>query len=282
MGRENVLSRLDGRAHLFPRKERRRETKMKFVLDYPLIFAVFILITLRLSEHAGVFWHKRRPNLEKDEREDFTLIAAAALTLLALIIGFTFSMAIERYNQRKNYEEDEANAIGTEYLRSDVLPATDGASVRALLAAYLDQRILFYVTRNNGQLRQIDTATARLGADLWSAVRVPASKEPTPVISLAVAGMNDVLNSQGYTRAAWLNRIPATAWMLMLIISIFCNFLIGYGMHRPDAKNILLFVLPFLVAISFFLIADIDSPRGGIIRMAPENLANLAHSLHVQ
>ena len=64
----------------------------------------------------------------------------ATLTLLALLIGFSFSMAISLYDQRKNYEEAEANAIGTEFGRADLLPAGDSAKVRDLLRKYLDRR----------------------------------------------------------------------------------------------------------------------------------------------
>ena len=81
--------------------------------------------------------------------------------------------------------------------------------MRALLRSYLDQRVLFYETRDDRRLRQIDAATAQLETDLWSAVRAPAVAQPTPVVALAVSGMNDVLNSQGYTQAAWWNRIPS-------------------------------------------------------------------------
>ena len=76
------------------------------------------------------FIGRKRP-LQEDERDDFTLVINASLTLPALIIGFSFSMAVSR--QRKNYEEEEANAIGTEYVRADLLPAPDGAKVRNLL-----------------------------------------------------------------------------------------------------------------------------------------------------
>jgi hypothetical protein len=254
---------------------------MSFILDHPLIAVLPLsLVALYLSGWIGASSTKRRRNLEDHEREDFGLIVGATLTLLGLIIGFTFSMAISRYDQRKNYEEAEANAIGTEYLRADLLPAADAARVRTLLGNYLDQRVLFYGTRDGVQLRQIDAATAQLETDLWSAVQAPAMKQPTPVVPLAVSGMNDVLNSQGYTQAAWWNRIPIAAWVLLATISIFCNLLIGYGMHRADTKKPLLLVLPLVVSISFFLIADIDSPRGGVIRVNAENLASLAQSLH--
>jgi hypothetical protein len=201
------------------------------------------------------------------------------LTLLGLIIGFSFSMATSRYDQRKNLEEAEANAIGTEYVRADLLPPSDAAKVRALIRNYLDQRILFYVSREGPELRQVDARTAQLQTDLWSAVLAPALAQPTPVVALAVAGMNDVLNSQGYTQAAWWNRIPAGAWGLMAAIAICSNFLLGYGARNASAQRGLHLVLPLVVSISFFLIADIDSPRRGVILVNPQNLLTLAESL---
>jgi hypothetical protein len=119
-----------------------------------------------------------------------------------------------------------------------------------------------------------------LQSDLWSAVHASAALQPTPVVALAVSGMNDVLDSQGYTQAAWWNRIPIAAWMLMAVIAICCNVLVGYGARSAKAQGVLLRVLPFVVAISFFLIADIDSPRGGVIHLDPDNLISLAGSLH--
>ena len=90
--------------------------------------------------------------------------------------------------------------------------------------------------------------------------------------------MNDVLNSQGYTQAAWWNRVPIEAWALLVIISIFCNLMTGYG--AQGRSPFLLLILPVILSISLFLIADIDSPRGGLIRVRPQNLESLAESLH--
>jgi hypothetical protein len=248
-------------------------------LDDYLVFAL-ALFALWLSARIGSFFQKRRQKLEEDMSEDFGVILTATLTLLGLIIGFSFSMAIGRYEQRKNYEEEEANAIGTEYVRADLLPAADAARVRALLRNYLDQRILFYETRDEQQLRQINANTAQLQSELWSAVQAPAAAQPTPVVALAISGMNDVLNSQGYTQAAWWNRIPFAAWGLMAAIAICCNFLVGYGVRHAEAEGMLILVIPLVVSISFFLIADIDSPRGGVILVQPQNLVSVAQSLH--
>lgn len=252
---------------------------MNNATDDPLLVFALSFFVLSLSALIGASFLMRQRKLEKDVREDFGVILAAALTLLGLIIGFSFSMAMSRYDQRKNYEAAEANAIGTEYVRAGLLPASDASKVRELLRNYLDQRVLFYMTRDEQQIRQINARTDQLQAELWSAALAPAEAKPTPTVALAVSGMNDVLNSQGYMQAAWWNRIPIAAWVLMAAIAICCNVLVGYCAQNVKAEGIMLLILPLLVAIAFFLIADIDSPRGGVIRVAPHNLASLVESL---
>jgi len=145
------------------------------ISDYPILVFGLSLVFLWLSAWIGSYLRKRFRGLVNDEDlQDFKVVEGATLTLLGLLIGFSFSMAISRYDQRKNYEESEANAIGTEYVRADFLPAADASRVRALLRTYLDQRILFYTTRDE-QHRQIDASTAQLQAELWSAVQAPAT-----------------------------------------------------------------------------------------------------------
>jgi hypothetical protein len=248
------------------------------LLDYPFLILVLSFTIFWVSASIGAWFRKRTHHLGEDAHEDFAFILGATLTLLGLIIGFTFSMAVSRYDQRKNYEEQEANAIGTEYVRADLLSATDAARVRGLLKGYLDQRILHYKSRDSRQRQKTEAESARLQNEMWSAVVGPTKAQPTQIAALVVSGMNDVLNSQGYTQAAWWNRIPTAAWALLVLISIFCNVLIGYGTHGRGA--FLFLILPIALSISLFLIADIDSPRGGVIRVRPQNLESLAESLH--
>lgn len=244
----------------------------------PVLIFVLSFLAMMVAVWLGALLSKRRP-VNAEARDDFGIILAATLTLLGLVIGFSFSMALSRYNQRKNYEEAEANAIGTEYVRADLLPAADAARIRTLLVSYLDQRILFYTTGDEGELRQINGQTAKLQAEMWAAARAPALAQPTPVAALAVAGMSDVLNSLGNTQAAWWNRIPVGAWSLMAAIALCSNALLGLGARNAKAESLLLLVLPLVVAIAFFLIADIDSPRSGVIRVVPQNLVSLSESL---
>jgi hypothetical protein len=251
---------------------------MDDLTHYPVLVFALSFIGLWLAAWIGAVVRKKRGDPAEDFSQDYGMVLGATLTLLGLVIGFTFSMAINRYDQRKNYEEAEANAIGTEYVRANLLPVADAAKVQDLLKRYLEQRILFYETGPQ-QIGQIDAATGQLQAAMWLAVLGPAAAQPTPVVALAVAGMNDVLNSQGYTQAAWWNRIPAAAWALMAAIAICSSWLVGYGSHNSREGARLLLVLPLVVSIAFMLIADIDAPRHGLIKVMPQNLISLSESL---
>jgi hypothetical protein len=252
---------------------------MEDLTHYPLLLFTATFIGLWLAAGVGSWLRRRNPSAGDEQTEDLGVILGATLTLLALIIGFSVSMASSRYDQRKSFEEAEANAIGTEILRADLLPPADAANVRRFLDAYLDQRILFFFNRDETRQMQIDQSTSQLQANLWAAVRGSASAQPTPVAALVLAGMNDVINSQGYTQAAFWNRIPRGAWWLMASIALCSNVLFGYRSRNSKTTRKIAFVLPFVVAMAFLLIADIDAPRHGLIQVSPQNLESLAKSL---
>ena len=250
------------------------------LMDFPLVVLFLSLLMLFLAAQLGDQLRKKGLPLKEEERGDYGVVLGATLTLLGLLIGFTFSMAVSHYDQREKNEEAEANAIGTEYVRADLLPAKDNSRVRDLLGKYTDQRVLFYKTQDQQRIVKINAETAELLNDLWSAVRPAAAAQPTAVVALAVSGMNDVLNSQRYTQAAWWDRIPIAAWVLMAAIAICCNLLIGYCAHQKDFR--IFIIVPVAVSIAFFLICEIDSPRGGTIHVAPQNLVSMSQSIRGQ
>jgi hypothetical protein len=255
---------------------------MSYFVDRPWPVLVVLIITLWLSAWTGARVLRSRP-AEAGASVYYDIILGATLTLLSLIIGFTFSMAISHFDQRKSYESAEANAIRTAYLRADLLPSADASNFRMLLGKYLEQRILFYEAGDEEELPPIDARTAQLQADLWSAVRASATSIP-----LIVIAVNDMLNARSSAEAAWANRISLEAWTLMAAIAICGNVLVGYGARNFSAKTIPVLILPpvFLISISLYLIDDIDSPRSGLIAVGPENLrlfsdsvSNAAHPL---
>ena len=247
---------------------------MQTIIDNPFIIFVIFFVIQWCAAYLGDLFRRTVRSLDADEREDFDTVLTATLTLLGLIIGFSFAMAVSRYDQRKNYEEAEANAIGTEFVRADLLPTEDATRVRELLNRYVNQRIAFYLGGGEASVE------AKLQSELWSAVGQVARSQATPVVALAVSGMNDVLNSQGYTQAAWWNRIPVSAWGLMGLMAILSNMLLGY--RERKTSRLVPLILPTIASIAFFLIADIDSPRGGVIHVAPQNLIAVSQFMNTQ
>jgi len=247
--------------------------------DRPLVVLVLTYVSMWVFARLGAWLATRRlVDLELEGRSVFGVVSTATLTLLALIIGFTFSMALSRYDERKNLEEAEANAIGTELARADLLPPADAAKVRALLRDYVNERIARYVYRAERPAAKPDGRMVTLQNELWAAVVAPAQAQRDPVSALVLAGMNDVLNSQGYTQAAWLNRIPLAAWVLLAALALFSNLLVGFEVQRASGGRVVPHVLPITVSIACCLIADLESP-GGLIKVQPQNLQILAQSM---
>ena len=246
-------------------------------VDFPLLVLGLSFGILALSVKMGDFIRKRSGASQEKPRDDLGVVLAGTLTLLGLIIGFSFSMATSRYELRKSCEQIEANAIATEWIRSDLLSAVDARKLRELLKMYLDKRLLFYTVRNRQQLRSISFETSHLQNDLWSVIRSGFASAPPPVQGMLISGLNDVMNSEASTQAAFDNRVPLVAWLLIVVIASGCSFLIGLRAHRTDWLVFL--VIPIAVSISLFLIADLDSPREGAIRNGPKNLIRLTDAI---
>lgn len=210
---------------------------------------------------------------------EFDVVQGATLTLLGLIVGFTFSMALDRYEERKGLESAESAAISAAWLRADLLPAEDTQKVRALLLQYLDSRIAYLSTRMPSRIREALAGSRQLQAEMWAAVTAHAKANPTSLTTLAVSGIGDVVTSAGNSEAAWNNRIPGTAWLLMAAMAVFATLLVGIGLDEGHGFSRMLLVLPLVIATAFFLIADVESPRMGIIRVVPDNLVALSLSL---
>jgi hypothetical protein len=241
------------------------------LIDYPFYFAICVLVVMMAAAFAGAALRRRR-TLGAATEGDVTLLVTSALTILGLILGFSFSMAVSRYDLRKEYEENEANAIGTEYLRVELLPSAKAAALESMLAQYTNERIRFYLASDERELAQNDSATAALQKAMWHDVNAYAIVHRDPVTAAIATGMNDAINTQGYTQYAWWNRIPAAAWALMLVFGIICSLLFGFKTALDVGAPYRLVVLPLIISVAFMLIADLDSPRHGFIKLLPQNL----------
>ena len=115
---------------------------------------------------------------------------------------------------------------------------------------------------------------------LWAAVAPEARARQTPTDALVASGMNDILNSEGYTLAAGRNRLPIEVWMLLILIAAACNFLIGFGAKRLSPATHV--ILPVTAALAFLLIADVEGPRNGFVQVEPVDLDDVATAIKLQ
>ena len=256
-----------------------KDRAMTRPLDQPFFFFILALVLMLLAAYAGRYVRERRGPMNRDEREELNLVLTSSLTLLALIIGFSFSMAVGRYDDRKRDEATEANTIETAYLRADFLPAADATRVRELLRRYTGERIATYAAGTESIIEEHRSASTTIQSEMWAIVERAVSARQSGVMALVASSMSDVVDSQRYAAAAWNNRIPTEAWVLMFAIALCCCSLIGYDTRLRMGIVAGHFVLPVLIAVSFFLIADLDSTHQGLIRVSPDNLILTAQSI---
>ena len=243
---------------------------MLWLVDRPVLFFGGTFVLLWGAAELGVWVRLHVHKLSPADRAEFDLVRNAMFTLLGLMVGFAISMAVTRYDLRKTYEEAEANAIGTEYLRLELVAQEAASPARELLKSYAAERVAFYVERDPERLSKNDAEIVRTQAALWAAIAPVAKASQTPINALVAAGMNDVLNSQGYTLAAWRNRLPVEVWLLLIAVAAASSFLIGFGAERLSPATHA--ILPLTASLAFLLIADVEGPRNGLVQIQPVNL----------
>jgi hypothetical protein len=234
------------------------------VLDRPVLIFVAVFVVLFVTTRAGALIAELLWPVKDDERPNLNLVVNGSLALLTLVTSLTYYFAMTKHDQRRDCEIGEADAIATAYFRAGLLPAEEATSLRQLIFRYLDQRISFYSLREAHQLEANEIETQKLRTEMWVAVENPANSDArSNTVGLVVDGMNAMLNSQRDTTAAWKRRIPAAGWSLMNLIAMYTCLLTGYAAHK---RGVLLYtLLPFLVALAFYLMGDMDNPRNGII-----------------
>ena len=227
-----------------------------FLVDRPAVLALGCLVLMLIAEAIG----RRAGKTEfgPDAVKVLDALRGAALTVLAVILGFSLSMAVARYDQRRAAEAVEGNSVGTEYSRLAILPADDAKSAREKLAQYAKLRIDFYQTTETEKLAEIERATHDVQQSLLADLYAFAARQPTPIAALAVSGMNSVVNSRGMTGEAWDNRMPLEVWGMLIVFGVAASFLMCVGFSSRQAP--LVWLTPATIAVVLFLIADIESP----------------------
>ncbi len=251
-------------------------------LDPALVSAALLLALV------GAEWVGRRVARTRAGRADGALCAqvasaqAGALGLLGLLLAFTFSAAAERYDMRRQLVLVDANAIGTAWLRTDLLDEPARSEERALLRRYVEARLAFAST--SGQSARLGPARAdaeALQAQFWSGAVAAARVDPGNVaLPLLLSALNDVIDTHAARLTALEARIPPSIFGLLFTVAIGAMALVGYGFGlaaRRDLPSML--TLALLIAASAYVILDLDEPRRGLIQVSQQRLVDLQEQM---
>ncbi|MGB8804431.1 MAG: hypothetical protein WCC93_05865, partial [Chthoniobacterales bacterium] len=190
----------------------------------PFIFRnqwlVLIIIGLVLVALAEVgFRAGLRLFVKKDEprKGQIGAIQGAVLGMLALLLGFTFSMAVARYENRRDLVLREANAIGTTYLRASFLPETNAKAMEDLLRHYVDARLSFYTAGSDAaKITLAQGETARLQRELWLHTVDAAKEAPSPITATFINALNETIDLDATRLNALRSRVPGAVWLLLV------------------------------------------------------------------
>jgi len=241
---------------------------------------IVVVIAIEAGHRLGDAVHRR----SEDEKEPpVSAKMAAILGLLAFILVFAFGIVYDRYDNRRELVRNEANAIGTAYLRSDFMSEPDRSKTRKLFREYLDTRIAAAKSRNFDQTQKVLTESNRIQHQLWDMAVVNAFKDMnSDVAALYIDSLNQVIDIHALRVAVGLQaRIPAGIWLVLYILVFLGMFGVGYqtaiagSARRSWATPILAFTFSLVIV----LIASLDRPQSGFITVSQQPLVDLRASM---
>jgi hypothetical protein len=248
--------------------------------DYSLalIFVVSLLAIFAATElgrQLGLIGSRR-------QRESISTIEGAILGLLALLIAFTFSMALSLYELRREALLNEANAIGTTALRARLLPAPNNAECLQLLREYIQTRL--DIARSTASLPEVTAAVARSNAiqeALWQQAKALAGNDNALVpTGLFIQSLNEMIDDQEKRLTAFANRVPNIILMALYGVAIFSGAISGYasGLEVQRAR-LPIYAMAVLIAAMILLIQDLDRPSAGFIKVSQQPMVDVATSI---
>lgn len=208
-------------------------------------------------------------------------IQGAVLGLLGLLLGFTFAMAVQRFDARRNLLLQEANAIETTYLRASFLPEQNKKKVENLLRHYVDARIDFHLAGTDAaKIAKAEKTTTAIQRELWAEAVAAGREAPTVLTPTFIAALNETIDLDAARMYAFHSHVPGSVWALLLVVAGVGCYATGYGAGISGSRSAFSGVMfPLLIAVVITLVADLDRPRHGLIRINPQPLLDLRESI---
>ena len=248
----------------------------EIVIDF--VFFVLMIAATEAGFHLG---RKSEASTPDKAKSQISAVEDGILGILALLLGFTMFMVVTRFEARKQLVLDEANAIGTSYLRTALLPAPEGSEIASLLRQYIDVRVQYGTASSDlAPLEGLNAQTTRLQNELWVRAVAYGQNDPNPVrTGLLLQSLNQVIDLESAQRMAFQNSVPKSVIYVNGIVGLLAAMLVGYTFGLNGRRQIFpTFVLAVAITLVLALIIDLDRPRSGFIRVSQQPMIDLQHS----
>jgi hypothetical protein len=258
-------------------------SELLYDLDLWLIWGGSVILFILLAEAGYRLGYLSRGKFDDNGKSQLGTVQGAILGLLALLLGFTFAMAMSRYDVRKQLVLDEANAIGTTYLRAQLFPEPRRQEVSNLLRRYVDVRLEFSKADNDQKkIQEAKNKTEQVQNQLWSFGTAWGKEEPRSIpMGLFLRSLNDVIGLHAKRVTALENHVPEIILVLLYFVAMAAVGLLGYGCGVGGTRNLLVNTLvPIIIAAVILVIIDLDRPRRGLIRVSQQSMMDLRRSLN--
>lgn len=245
-----------------------------------LLIVSLLLVALVLAIEIGYRIGRYVGNDASDAtKAQINAIQASLLGVLALLLGFTFSLSLQRFDSRSQAVVAEANAIGTALLRAELLPDSVSQRSRSGLGDYVDLRIAAGAISLDRQVEREETLASivELQNSLWAVAAEAAREDPNPVRSgLYIQALNDAIDAYGERNAALNRHVPEVVLFLLFGTFGLTACLVGYSSgvsgHRATFPT---YILTLLISFLVFIIIDLDRPRRGLIEVSQQSMLDL-------
>jgi hypothetical protein len=241
-----------------------------------MITVAAVLLSIECGFRLGKF---RRRRSELEDKPPVGEMVAATLALLAFMLAFTFGLAASRFDVRKGLVIDEANAIGTTYLRAGLLPEPYPGEVRKLLREYVSTRL---EAIHPGRISQSISRSEELQSQLWSQAVAVGEKNPgSIVVGLFIGSLNEVIDLHAKRLALGVrNRIPSPVWAVLYFMAVLGTAAMGYHAGLAGSgRSLAIIALVLAFSAVMMLIADLDRPQAGFLRVSQQTMIDLQRTI---
>ena len=237
-----------------------------------LVFVPSLFLIMLLVLETGRRIGKRYYSMEESEhhRGNRILVESAIYGLLGLLIAFTVSGAANRFDARRTLTVQEANAIGTAYLRLDLLPAAAQPELRRKFRRYAEARLAGFRLLPNFEASNAEAVRANeLQRSIWNEVIAALPGVPQSATLMLLPALNEMFDITSSRAIAAQAHTPLVILCALAVLALFCCLLAGYGLagENPLGSALRMIGFALIVTLTIFVILDLDYPRVGLIRL---------------